>query len=74
MNVVLIGKHKSPARSVSRNDLPDLPLQRPAQLRPERSSPPCPDCGGTMVAHCCDGLTACNDPIDEALEAQVVIQ
>jgi hypothetical protein len=22
---------------------------------------PCPGCGGTMVAHCCDGLTACND-------------
>jgi hypothetical protein len=25
---------------------------------------PCPDCGGTMVAHCCDGLTACNEAID----------
>jgi predicted metal-binding protein len=23
---------------------------------------PCPDCGGTRVAHCCDGLTACDDP------------
>jgi hypothetical protein len=22
---------------------------------------PCPDCGGGGVAHCCDGLTACND-------------
>jgi hypothetical protein len=24
---------------------------------------PCPDCGGSTIAHCCDGLTACNDPI-----------
>jgi hypothetical protein len=24
--------------------------------------PPCQDCGGTGIAHCCDGLTACNDP------------
>jgi hypothetical protein len=30
---------------------------------------PCPDCGGTMVAHCCDGLTACNDPVEEAVAA-----
>jgi hypothetical protein len=30
---------------------------------------PCPDCGGTMVAHCCDGLTACNDPVANALDA-----
>ena len=30
---------------------------------------PCPDCGGTMVAHCCDGLTACNDPVDDAMDA-----
>ena len=22
---------------------------------------PCPDCGGSGVAHCCDGLTSCND-------------
>lgn len=22
---------------------------------------PCPDCGGTQVAHCCDGLTAANE-------------
>ena len=22
----------------------------------------CPDCGGSGVSHCCDGLTACNDP------------
>lgn len=22
---------------------------------------PCPECGGSGVAHCCDGLTACND-------------
>ena len=23
---------------------------------------PCPDCGGSGISHCCDGLTACNDP------------
>ena len=22
-----------------------------------------------MVAHCCDGLTACNDPVDDAIDA-----
>jgi hypothetical protein len=27
------------------------------------------DCGGMMVAHCCDGLTASNDLIDEAMAA-----
>lgn len=26
-----------------------------------RMGPPCEDCGGTGAAHCCDGLTACND-------------
>jgi hypothetical protein len=26
-----------------------------------RMGPPCQDCGGTGIAHCCDGLTACND-------------
>jgi hypothetical protein len=53
------------------DDLPDLPLQRPARLRPQRRAAlePCPDCGGTMVANCCDGLTACNDPTDAAMEA-----
>lgn len=33
---------------------------------------PCPDCGGTQREHCCDGLTACNDPPpvdDEAMPA-----
>ena len=29
---------------------------------------PCPDRGGTMVAHCCDGLTACK-PLDEVMAA-----
>ena len=29
---------------------------------------PCPDCGGTMVAHCCDGLTAANQAIDVRAE------
>jgi GNAT superfamily N-acetyltransferase len=29
---------------------------------------PCPDCGGTMVAHCPDGLTACNEVIDVRAE------
>lgn len=24
---------------------------------------PCPDCGGSTVAHCCDGLTASNDQV-----------
>ena len=23
---------------------------------------PCSDCDGSSVAHCCDGLTACNEP------------
>jgi hypothetical protein len=22
---------------------------------------PCPDCGGSGITHCCDGLTACNE-------------
>lgn len=22
---------------------------------------PCPECGGCGIAHCCDGITACND-------------
>lgn len=26
------------------------------------SSVPCPDCGGSGFSHCCDGITACNDP------------
>src|SRR3712207_2254172 len=30
---------------------------------------PCPDCGGTMVAHCCDGLTACHQAIDVCPES-----
>jgi hypothetical protein len=34
---------------------------------------PCPDCGGTRVAHCCDGLTACNDPDPVFIRSQVVL-
>jgi hypothetical protein len=41
----------------------------PGFIRNGASLEPCPDCGGTMVAHCCDGLTACNDPVAEALAA-----
>ena len=26
---------------------------------------PCPDCNGSGVQHCCDGLTAANDPEDK---------
>ena len=33
----------------------------PGFVRNGAALAPCPDCGGTMVAHCCDGLTACND-------------
>jgi hypothetical protein len=29
----------------------------------------CPDCGGIVVVHRCDGLAACSEPIAEALEA-----
>ncbi len=36
----------------------------PGFVRNGAALEPCPDCGGTMVAHCCDGLTACNDPTD----------
>jgi hypothetical protein len=32
------------------------------------SQHPCAECGGTGIGHCCDGLTACNDPIDERHE------
>jgi hypothetical protein len=35
---------------------------------------PCPDRGDTMVAHCCDGLTACNNPVEEALAADAVAE
>ena len=35
----------------------------PGFVRCAGSIEPCPDCGGTQVAHCCDGLTACNDPV-----------
>jgi hypothetical protein len=34
----------------------------PGFIRRAGAFEPCPDCGGTQVAHCCDGLTACNDP------------
>jgi hypothetical protein len=44
----------------------------PGFLRNGAALEPCPDCGGTMVAHCCDGLTACNDPVEEALTADAV--
>lgn len=30
---------------------------------------PCPDCGGCAVSHCCEGLTACNDPVEKETEA-----
>jgi len=43
----------------------------PGFIRNGPAPEPCPDCGGTMVAHCCDGLTACNDPVEEALAADV---
>ena len=26
---------------------------------------PCSECGGAQTAHCCDGLTAANDPEDK---------
>jgi len=35
----------------------------PGFVRRAGALEPCPDCGGTQVAHCCDGLTACNDPV-----------
>lgn len=36
----------------------------PRYLRmPLGARTPCPDCGGFKVVHCCDGLTAANDPI-----------
>ena len=38
----------------------------PGFVRNGAALEPCPDCGGTMVAHCCDGLTACND-VDAAM-------
>lgn len=28
---------------------------------------PCPDCGGSGISHCCDGLTACNE-VEESEE------
>jgi hypothetical protein len=37
----------------------------PGFVRNGAALQPCPDCGGAMVAHCCDGLTACNDPVEE---------
>jgi hypothetical protein len=27
---------------------------------------PCPECGGCGIAHCCDGITACNDLPEQA--------
>ncbi len=33
-----------------------------------RPTDPCPDCGGTSIAHCCDGIVAC--PILDAEEEQ----
>lgn len=41
----------------------------PGFVRNGAAFEPCPDCGGTIVAHCCDGLTACNDLVAEALDA-----
>ena len=41
----------------------------PGFVRHGAALEPCPDCGGTQVAHCCDGLTACNDPVDAAMAA-----
>ena len=41
----------------------------PGFIRNGAAFEPCPDCGGTMVAHCCDGLTACNDPVEPSMDA-----
>jgi GNAT superfamily N-acetyltransferase len=40
----------------------------PGFVRNGAALEPCPDCGGTMVAHCRDGLTACNGAIDMRAE------
>ena len=49
-----------------------MAISRPIKprLRRGRSKAvePCPTAAGTMVAHCCDGLTACND-VDAAMAA-----
>lgn len=28
---------------------------------------PCPECAGSGITHCCDGLTACNDGIGQEI-------
>jgi hypothetical protein len=44
----------------------------PAFVRRAGDLQPCPECGGTQVAHCCDGLTACNDPPEDASVLQAL--
>lgn len=39
-----------------------MPHPKPTEFG---STWPCVDCGGSGTAHCCDGLTACNDPPEE---------
>jgi hypothetical protein len=41
----------------------------PGFIRRAGTLEPCPECGGSQVAHCCDGLTACNDPPEPVLQA-----
>jgi hypothetical protein len=41
----------------------------PGFVRRAGALEPCPDCGGSQVAHCCDGLSACNDPPEPVLQA-----
>jgi hypothetical protein len=41
----------------------------PGFVRKGAALEPCPKCGSTLIAHCCDGLMACNDPIADAVDA-----
>lgn len=36
----------------------------------EISPGPCPDCGGSGISHCCDGIREQRDPGDETPDVQ----
>jgi hypothetical protein len=44
----------------------------PGFIRDAGNLEPCPECGGTQVAHCCDGLTACNDLPEDTTALQAL--